>query len=112
QTIGLNLALTGTRTVDVISGGTVSIGGVISGGFGLNKTGVGTLTLSGNNTFTGVLTVQSGTLSVSALNDDNKDGVLGHSTSAVVLGGSGTTGTLELTGANDTSTKKFTMATG
>src|SRR5205823_746885 len=39
-------------------------------------------------------------------------GELGNSANSVILGGSGTTGTLEYTGSSASSSKKFTMATG
>ncbi len=61
--------LTGTtRTIGVtnITGASI-ISGVITddgGGYGINKVGPGTLTLSGNNTYTGLTTISNGTLSV------------------------------------------------
>lgn len=65
---------------------------------GFTKVGAGKLTLAGVNTFSGVLTVADGTLSVSNWNADGTDGALGNSFSKVVLGGTETTGTLEYTG--------------
>src|SRR5206468_1500237 len=59
----------------------------------------------------GVLTVQSGILSIGTINNASSSGVLGNSANAVVLGSSGTTGTLEYTGGTGSSTKTFTMAT-
>jgi autotransporter-associated beta strand protein len=59
----LNLALASSGNFDVA--GTATISSVISGtGFGITKTGAGTLTLSGTNTFTGGLTVNAGVVSV------------------------------------------------
>ena len=46
-----------------------------------------TATLSGNNTFSGVLTVQAGTLSIPAINNNNVAGPLGNGANDVVLGG-------------------------
>ena len=59
----LNLALAATGNFDVA--GTATIGSVISGAFGFNKTGAGALTLSGANTLTGTVNVAAGTLNVS-----------------------------------------------
>ncbi len=53
-----------TRTVTV-SGTTLTVAGAISGtGFSLTKAGAGTLTLTGANTFTGGVTLNSGKLDV------------------------------------------------
>jgi autotransporter-associated beta strand protein len=69
-------ALTGTRNLSLGSG-TVSIGnnnasttygGVLSGGGSLVKTGIGTLTLSGANSYTGTTTISAGTLALGAGN--------------------------------------------
>jgi fibronectin-binding autotransporter adhesin len=93
---------------------TLSYGGVISGSGSVTKTGTGSLTLSGNNSFGGVLTVTEGKLTVGTINNANQDGVLGHSANAVVLGASGgQEGFLHYVGTADaSSTKNFTAATG
>ena len=58
------VAMTAARTVTV-NGGTLTIGSVISGtGFRLTKAGVGALTLTGTNTFTGGTTLTTGTLNI------------------------------------------------
>ncbi|MCE9519063.1 MAG: autotransporter-associated beta strand repeat-containing protein [Verrucomicrobia bacterium] len=107
----INLAATSTITVDNTSD---TISSILAGaGTSLIKTGTGTLTLSGTNTFTGQLTVQNGTLSIATINNDSAVGTLGNSTSSVILGNTGAqTGTLQYTGGTASSTKKFTMATG
>jgi len=56
----LNLALAATGNIDVA--GTANIGSVIFGSSGLTKTGVGTLTLSGANSYPGTTAVNAGTL--------------------------------------------------
>jgi autotransporter-associated beta strand protein len=107
------MATSGTGVFDVTnSGTTLTLSGLIGGSGNLTKTSAGTLSLSGSNTFSGVLTVAAGNLSIATINDASANGVLGNSTNAVVLGSSGTTGTLQYTGATASSTKKFTMATG
>ena len=57
------IAMTGAGTIDVASGQTLSYGGIIAGSGGnLTKTGSGTLTLSGNNTFSTALSLGGGTI--------------------------------------------------
>ena len=67
QTINLPLTLIGgSRTIDAAAGN-VTIAGSIGqsgGGFGITKTGTGTLVLSGANTYSGGTTVNQGTLVV------------------------------------------------
>ena len=112
----------GTGTVSTIfqaTGGTLVINGVISGtGISLSKTGGGTLTLSGTNTYSGATTVSAGTLFVngslasgSAVTVSNSGTVLGGtgtingsvsiaSSGAILEGGTGSIGqTLTLKGA-------------
>ena len=84
--------------------------GVVSGVGNFTKAGAGTLTLSGNNTFGGVLTVAAGKLTVNTINDASASGTLGNSSHAVVLGSSGQTGFLHYTGGTGGSSKKFTAA--
>jgi autotransporter-associated beta strand protein len=55
------VTLNATPTVTV-SGGTLTVGGVISGSYGVTKAGNGTLVLSGANSYTGPSTVSAGTL--------------------------------------------------
>ena len=88
-----------------------SIASVIRGQGGVTVS-AGTLTLNGANTFAGQLTVESGTLAVATMNNVSTDGPLGNSGKAVILGKSGSTGTLQYTGASASSTKPFTIAAG
>ena len=63
---GITLGTSG-GTIDVFfSGNTVSYGGIVAGAGNLTKIGAGTLMLSGINTFTGLTTVNAGTLALSA----------------------------------------------
>jgi len=83
-----------------------------SGATAVTKAGAGKWVLSGTSTFTGSMAVQEGTLSVATVNDASADGPLGNSSSAVTLGSSSKTGTLQYTGGGTpTSSKPFTMAT-
>lgn len=71
QTINLDLALSGNRTITTLpGGGNVALGGVLSGGFGVIKAGQGTLTLNGStaNTYTGATVVNGGTLALDFAN--------------------------------------------
>ncbi len=55
-----------TKATITTGAGTDTIGSVIGGSAGLTKAGNGTLILTGNNTFTGNVAVNAGTLSVTA----------------------------------------------
>jgi fibronectin-binding autotransporter adhesin len=59
------VTLAANRTVTTNGTGVITMGGAISGGYGITKAGTGTLDLSGTNTYTGNTTVNAGTLSVS-----------------------------------------------
>jgi len=71
-TIANEVKLNGVRTFNqTSSGGSITISGPISnqsGAAGINKTGAGTLILSGNNTYTGDTTVTLGTMIVNGSN--------------------------------------------
>lgn len=64
QIINLDLLLTGNRTIHTNTG-SITLGGVISGGYGLTKTGTGILTLSGVNTYSGDTLLSEGSIAVS-----------------------------------------------
>lgn len=103
----------GGKTLTLGDAVATAVNGVISGvGGSLVKQGAGTLVLSGANTFDGPLIVAAGTLEVATLNDAAAAGPLGAGSSAVVLGGSGTSGTLAYTGSTAASTRPFTAAAG
>ena len=78
------------------SGDTATIGNVIAGSAGVNKADLGTLVLTGNNTYSGGTTISGGTLSVGS------DANLGSAGSSLTLDG----GTLQVTGTGFASTAR------
>ena len=74
------ITLTGDATIDVTpAGGSLSIPGAIGGGFGITKTGAGSLTLGGSSSYTGVTTISAGVVRV--------DGDISSSSQVSVDGG-------------------------
>jgi len=100
------------------SGGTFTVADLIAdstgtgaGSLGVSKLGTNTLVLSNTNTYTGVTTVNGGSLSVATIGNGGVAGNLGQATNAaanLVISG----GTLLYTGATDSSDRNFTLATG
>ena len=90
----------------------LTLSGAITGTGNLVKSGSGTLTLTGANTFTGALNVHDGTLEIASINNNSANGPLGNSTNPVSLGKSGTANvsTLLYTGGTASTTKGFSMA--
>jgi fibronectin-binding autotransporter adhesin len=101
------ITFTATPTITA-SSNTLTLGGVISGGFGITKAGAGTLTLSNTNTYTGATTINAGTLSVPTLANGGANSSIGASTNAaanLILGG----GTLLYTGPDANTDRNFTL---
>ena len=76
--------LNANSTISVATGKTLTSAGAFSGGFGLTKSGAGTLTLSGANGYTGTTTISAGTLEA----DSHGGSAVG--TNAVALPAAGT----------------------
>ncbi|NTW52672.1 MAG: filamentous hemagglutinin N-terminal domain-containing protein, partial [Chlorobiaceae bacterium] len=105
-------AISNSGTFVYNSSASQTLSGVISGTGNLTMSGAGTLTLSGTNTYTGVTTINNGTVQVSSVNDGGVAGNLGQASSAasnLVLGG----GTLrcDTVGAQNTN-RAFTLTDG
>ncbi|MCX7412752.1 MAG: autotransporter-associated beta strand repeat-containing protein [Planctomycetia bacterium] len=104
-TRNLNLG-TGTVTLSAnrqvtTSSGTLTVGGPITGAFGLTKAGAGTLVVGGASTYTGDTFVSAGTLALGA------DNAISGS-SAITVGSGGSRGTLNI-GAFDLTTASLTF---
>ncbi len=90
-----------------------SYGGILGGpgtnenNFNLVKTGAGTITLSGANTYSGTTTISQGTLAAGNLTN-----ALGSAASAIILGDASNTGTLSYTGSTGSFTRGFTISAG
>jgi autotransporter-associated beta strand protein len=100
-----NLILSGTTgaatgTVPVIdvgalgTGKTATISAIIEGSYGFTKTGAGTLILSGANTFSGGVTILSGTV-------DSKTATTTLGTGTLAIGGTGGVNPIFQTGVNN-----------
>ncbi len=102
------LVLAGTNTALNTLSGTISNGATATVSF--EKAGTGTWLLSGNNTYTGTTTISGGLLMASNVSTGSNN--LGAGTSAVILGGAATSGTLAYTGNSATYTRGFSVNAG
>jgi autotransporter-associated beta strand protein len=98
-----------TRTLTVNTWGTIS--GPISGaaGVGLIKSGAGTNTLSGVNSFSGDISVNAGTLSVNTISNSGLACAIGAG-SVIKLGATTVAGTLVYTGTGDRTDRTVDLA--
>jgi len=83
----LNLVLTSSGNFNVESSSALTISSAISGNFGIAKTGDGTATLSGANTYGGTTTISNGTL---VLDNNNATSPRLANTSSIIVNSGGT----------------------
>ena len=101
-----------TGTSYAVASGTASA--ILAGAVNLTKTTVGTVTLSGTNTYTGVTTISGGVLSVSTIGNGGAGGSnLGNATNAAAnIVFNSVTPTLRYTGSTDSTDRSYTTTTG
>nr|MCU0782141.1 autotransporter-associated beta strand repeat-containing protein [Akkermansiaceae bacterium] len=110
QTINFDLEPNAIRTVSVDTGSSLILGGVISGEYGVTKTGAGLLFLHGTNTYTGTTSVNGGILVAPTLADGGNPSSIGQSTSdAANLSLTGN-GILRYTGPAVSTDRSFNLA--
>lgn len=88
-----------------------AISGIVSGAGSISQNGPSTLTLTGNNTYTGATVINSGTVSIPFFPNSGVAGPLGNPSNSadnLTLGG----GTLLFTGSNATTNRNFRLADG
>jgi len=79
----LGITLTSSGNFNIGSGSTLTISSVIAGAFNITKTGTGTFTLSGGNTYSGSTTISAGTLALASTGSI-------VSTSSIIIGSGAT----------------------
>lgn len=117
-------ANTASRLVALQGSAAGTVSGVISNGtyatptgLPVSKTGSGTWTLSGSNTFTGATTIGEGVLSVSSINSvvggtasSNLGAPVTVPNGTIALGATSTTGALRYTGTGETTDRVLNLA--
>jgi autotransporter-associated beta strand protein len=96
-------------TLEVASGTSLTVSGVVSGAGALNKTSAGSLILSGANTHTGTLGVNQGTL---VLNGSTASSVTNVSAGAALTGSGSTAGAVALSGTARPGNSPGTLSVG
>ena len=83
-----NLILSASQTWSITNNtglAQLNVSSVISGSFGITKTGSGTLNLSGANTYTGATTIRNGTVVVGVSDVAATSGAFGNVSSSILL---------------------------
>jgi autotransporter-associated beta strand protein len=105
QTVSTNIALGAANAWSVATGGTLTVSGGVSGtGFGITKSGAGTLVLSGSNTYTGATAISAGTMEF--------QGAAAMSTGSALSMSNGTTLSLKADTSATFAPSSFTSPTG
>jgi autotransporter-associated beta strand protein len=102
-----NGTLTSTAAFDMQAGTTSA---VLAGAVGLNKTGGGTTTLSGNNTYSGGTTLTAGTLSLESANAINSSGTISTSVGAAASSSSSAEKRCRTSGCTSSSSQRRSRA--
>lgn len=103
---GQSLVLTGDAGTGTVSGVISSTGGSTTP---IIKNGDSTWTLTGANTFTGIVRIDDGVLSVSTIGNTTTAGNLGQTSSALQFGEGTATGTLRYTGTGEATARAVTL---
>lgn len=101
----------GTQTFSMAGNANLSVSGVIDGSGSINKVASGALTLSGNNSFTGNLSVSAGTLNFSTVANSGVSSNLGAG-SSIQLGASSGNGTMAMADATSAQSTDRTVQIG
>jgi len=101
-----------TSVTDSVGSGSNTISLVIGGTCDFVKSGAGTLTLSGLNTYSGTTTISNGTVNTTKIVVSGGNSNLGNAGSPVVLGDAINEGTLVYSGADATYIRGFTVNAG
>ena len=96
-TLGADSTFMATNAGDVLT-----LSGIISGAYNITKTGLGTVVLSGNNSYSGTTTISAGTLAISGTGSiASSSGVINNATLDITNATTGVTITA-LTGSGNT----------
>ena len=91
-----NIILGGNSILSADAGNVLTLSGVISGAYGITKTGAGTVVLTGNNTYSGGTTINDGVLRVLSNLGSTSAGVLIANVGSLDLQTALTVGTLTM----------------